>query len=69
MLLIDWVKGLRTGVRFLAEAKHFVFYIASRQALQYTRCPVHYVTRGYNGWSVKLTTHLQVVPRLRMTEG
>jgi hypothetical protein len=61
----DWATGWTTG----AEAKDF-FSKTSRPTVGLTWIPIQWVTGvlswGYSGRGVKLTTHLHLVPRLRM---
>jgi hypothetical protein len=67
-----WITGWTTkeqGFDSWEKQEIFRFSIAFRPALEPTQPPIQYVPGGYTGWSVKLATHLQVVPRLRMVEG
>jgi len=65
--------GWTTGVQFLAGTgkEFFLYTTASRTALGTTKPPIPWVTgtlslKGLSGWGVKLTTHLCLVPSLRM---
>jgi hypothetical protein len=57
------------GVRVPVGSTNFYFSISSRPALRFTQPPIKWVpgalSRGHSGRGVKLTTHLQLVPRSR----
>jgi len=67
--------GIATGYSlddqgwFLVGAGNFLFDSVSRLALGPTQLPIQWywgLLWGVSGWGMKLTTHLQLVPRLRM---
>jgi hypothetical protein len=68
----DWLRAgrLRDRGSSPGRVKNFHFSISSRPALGSTQPPIQWVpgalSRGYSGRGVKLTAHLQLVPRSRI---
>jgi hypothetical protein len=70
----DWLRDGRPRSRSSSPSsvKNILFSMSSRPALGPTQPPIHWVQEdfllGWSGRGVKLTTHLQLVPRSRKLE-